>query len=111
MRFSEGGNTADLVTPGGYHEARSWGEGDDVFMPERPDWHQWAACKGQDQSLWFPERNASRTRIAAAKAICETCAVRTDCLTDALARDERVGIWGGLAEKDRRLVRRQRRVS
>ena len=49
--------------------------------------------------------------VAAAKAVCQGCVVRDDCLDYALATVERHGIWGGLTEKDRREVAKQRRLA
>jgi WhiB family redox-sensing transcriptional regulator len=34
--------------------------------------------------------------------------VREDCLEYALANGEKFGIWGGLSERERRRLRRQR---
>ena len=36
------------------------------------------------------------------------CVVREDCLEYALANGEKFGIWGGLSERERRRIRRQR---
>ena len=43
----------------------------------------------------------------AAKRICQTCTVQTECLEYALANDERFGIWGGLSERERRRLKRR----
>ena len=40
--------------------------------------------------------------------MCRGCEVRVDCLEYALAHGEKFGIWGGLSERERRRVRRQR---
>jgi hypothetical protein len=34
--------------------------------------------------------------IAAARAVCHTCAVRVECLMYARQRGERHGVWGGI---------------
>lgn len=68
-------------------------------------WQERANCLGVDPDLFFPERGAS-TREA--KAVCRSCEVRVDCLEYALAHGEKFGIWGGLSERERRRVRRQR---
>ena len=68
-------------------------------------WQEEANCLGVDPDLFFPERGAS-TREA--KAVCRGCEVRVDCLEYALAHGEKFGIWGGLSERERRRVRRQR---
>ena len=43
-----------------------------------------------------------------AKEVCKGCVVRGDCLEYALANGEKFGIWGGLSERERRRLRRQR---
>jgi WhiB family redox-sensing transcriptional regulator len=71
-------------------------------------WHDRANCKGANADLFFPERGAS-TRSA--KAICRECQARGDCLEFALRSGEKFGIWGGLSERERRRVRRERQVA
>jgi WhiB family redox-sensing transcriptional regulator len=73
--------------------------------PSERRWQEEANCLGVDPDLFFPERGAS-TREA--KAVCRSCEVRVDCLEYALAHGEKFGIWGGLSERERRRVRRQR---
>ncbi|MFM7534397.1 MAG: WhiB family transcriptional regulator [Acidimicrobiales bacterium] len=71
-------------------------------------WQDEANCLGVDPDLFFPERGAS-TREA--KAVCRACAVRSECLEFALANGEKFGIWGGLSERERRRIRRQRALN
>jgi len=68
-------------------------------------WQEYANCLGVDPDLFFPERGAS-TREA--KEVCRGCVVRDDCLEYALANSEKFGIWGGMSERERRRIRRQR---
>ncbi len=68
-------------------------------------WQEFANCLGVDPDLFFPERGAS-TREA--KEVCRGCVVRPDCLEFALANGEKFGIWGGMSERERRRIRRQR---
>ena len=68
-------------------------------------WQDQANCLGVDPDLFFPERGAS-TREA--KEVCRGCEVRQQCLDYALANGEKFGIWGGLSERERRRLRRQR---
>jgi WhiB family redox-sensing transcriptional regulator len=72
---------------------------------EERRWQEQANCLGVDPDLFFPERGAS-TREA--KSVCRGCEVRVECLEYALAHGEKFGIWGGLSERERRRVRRQR---
>ncbi len=71
-------------------------------------WQVQANCLGVDPDLFFPERGAS-TREA--KAVCRACVVRADCLEYALVNGEKFGIWGGLSERERRRLRRQRALA
>ncbi len=68
-------------------------------------WQDEANCLGVDPDLFFPERGAS-TREA--KEVCRGCVVKDDCLEYALENGEKFGIWGGLSERERRRLRRQR---
>ena len=69
------------------------------------NWQDGANCHGLDPDLFFPERGAS-TREA--KEVCRGCVVREQCLEFALQNGEKFGIWGGLSERERRRIRRQR---
>ena len=69
------------------------------------NWQDDANCLGVDPDLFFPERGAS-TREA--KEVCRGCVVREQCLEFALQNGEKFGIWGGLSERERRRIRRQR---
>lgn len=68
-------------------------------------WQDYANCRGADADLFFPERGASTRR---AKSICRACEVRVECLEYAIANSEKFGIWGGLSERERRRIRRER---
>ena len=76
-----------------------------MYGPQERSWQTRANCMGVDPDLFFPERGAS-TREA--KEVCRGCVVREDCLEYALANGEKFGIWGGLSERERRRLRRQR---
>jgi WhiB family redox-sensing transcriptional regulator len=71
-------------------------------------WQQYANCLGVDPDLFFPERGAS-TREA--KEVCRGCVVREDCLEYAITHSEKFGIWGGLSERERRRIRRERALA
>jgi WhiB family redox-sensing transcriptional regulator len=72
-------------------------------------WQDEANCRGMDADLFFPERGES---TADAKAVCAVCPVKTECLDDALTSPtEKFGIWGGPSERERRRLRRNRRVA
>lgn len=66
-------------------------------------WQDQALCAQTDPESFFPEKGGS-TREA--KAVCQSCEVRAECLDYALANDERFGIWGGLSERERRKLKK-----
>lgn len=69
-------------------------------------WRNRGACNGLDPAVFFPD---SEENAGEAKSICAECVVRLSCLEHALAVRERDGVWGGLTEKERRRMIRQRR--
>lgn len=75
--------------------------------PNATHWQTEANCLGVDADLFFPERGASTKE---AKAVCQGCEVKNDCLEYALKNGEKFGIWGGLSERERRRIRRVRRI-
>lgn len=75
-----------------------------------PAWRQHARCKGVDPEVFHPSEEDDDA--AEAKAICAQCPVREACLEHALAVREKHGVWGGLTERERRrLIRQRRRAS
>lgn len=73
----------------------------------RDDWRDLAECKGMDPDFFFPDRGESLRDV---KAVCAGCPVRRECLDYALDNNEKVGVWGGLSERARRQIRRDRRL-
>jgi WhiB family redox-sensing transcriptional regulator len=71
------------------------------------DWRPLAACRSHDPNLWFPERGQS-DHVRQAKAICASCPVREQCLEQAIADGETVGIWGGLSGREMKAERKRR---
>jgi WhiB family redox-sensing transcriptional regulator len=86
-----------------------------VAVLGRPDeleeWMSQAVCASVDPELWFPAREGSSVT---AKRICKgfrdrpPCPVRLECLEYALRWDERFGVWGGLSERERNKLKKQR---
>lgn len=86
--------------------------------PTQPSWDsgQWrdgAACREADPGLFFPVgvTGLAGVQIADAKAVCQRCGVREECLEFALQTNQEYGVWGGLSEEERRGIRRGRRAA
>lgn len=80
------------------------GECADVsILGERPSWERKAACRGKGCNLWF---TSSTEDLEAARAVCEPCSVRRECLAYALSDRTLEGIWAGTTEADRRRMRK-----
>ena len=69
----------------------------------REDWTVHAKCRGTKDAL-FPEA-AEQKR---ARLMCSGCPVRSECLAEALDNRIEWGVWGGMTERERRLLLRQR---
>jgi WhiB family transcriptional regulator, redox-sensing transcriptional regulator len=72
-------------------------------------WMSDGACRQADPELFFPIATGAgpaARQVEAAKAVCDPCAVRPNCLSYALeAMPE--GIWGGTTLEERLAARRR----
>ncbi len=77
------------------------------FAVGSPGWMPRGACRGEDPELFFPVTAAgpALAQVLAAKAVCFRCAVRTTCLSYALATGQ-AGIWGGTTQEERQAMGR-----
>jgi hypothetical protein len=58
--------------------------------------------------MWDDEPGRrDETTILAAREICDNCPVLDDCRAYALATGEPAGIWGGLTEPERAVIRKR----
>lgn len=72
----------------------------------KTDWRHRAACREEDPELFFPigTTGPALRQAAEVKAVCGRCTVALNCLSWALATGQDAGIWGGLAEDERRVL-------
>jgi len=70
-----------------------------VVARNERSWRHSAACKGMDPDLFFPTRSG-RGSLDAARAVCDTCPVSTQCYQEGCT--EYAGVWGGLSATQRR---------
>ena len=68
-------------------------------------WVKRGACAGLDDDM-FP--SSSDAEIDDAKAVCGNCTVIQQCRQWALDTREPFGVWGGMSEKERANLLRQR---
>ena len=93
-------------------DLRDVDRGPDDFDVVDPGWQRQAACRYCSPDLFFPAgtTGAAVDEIAAAKAVCATCPVQSQCLRFALATGQAYGIWGGTTEDERVMIRRLQRA-
>lgn len=65
-------------------------------------WEDQAACQGMETEWFYPDRGESHHEQ---RTVCELCPVRRECLTVAVERREKFGVWGGTSERQRRDLR------
>ncbi len=68
------------------------------------DWTARGRCVGRDPDELFVTGAAQRE----AAKVCNGCPVRLECLADALDNETEFGVWGGLTERQRRALLKQR---
>jgi WhiB family redox-sensing transcriptional regulator len=74
-----------------------------VTAVRHEDWTVHAKCQGMEDAL-FPEASDQKR----ARLLCSGCPVRSECLAEALDNRIEWGVWGGMTERERRLLLRQR---
>lgn len=67
-------------------------------------WHENAPCRSVDGDLWFPDIGDNGEQ---AKRICRTCLYKAPCITEAIGRGEKHGIYAGISIKKAAAVRRE----
>jgi WhiB family redox-sensing transcriptional regulator len=74
-------------------------------------WRSRGACKTADPGLFFgPEgetAGARDKRETAATTVCQRCPVSSKCLSYAVGKPEKAGVWGGMGEEERARYRRR----
>lgn len=66
------------------------------------DWALQAKCRGMEDALFVEASEQKRAR-----SVCAGCPVRSECLAEALDNRIEWGVWGGMTERERRLLLRQ----
>ena len=75
-------------------------------VPKTPigAWATRGNCLGTDPEALFVQGSAQHQ----AKRVCAGCPVKLECLAAALDNRIEFGVWGGLTERERRVVLRRR---
>lgn len=77
------------------------------------------ACKGKPTEWFFPggagagshaSRKQEREKLVLARQVCNTCSIMNYCLEYSL-RHEPIGVWGGMGEEERALLRFERGIT
>ena len=76
-----------------------------MSVVEADDWTLAARCRGMEDALFPDGKDQKRARL-----VCQGCPVRSTCLAEALDNRIEWGVWGGMTERERRQLLRQRPV-
>ena len=74
-----------------------------MSLAEVSEWTLHAKCRDMADAL-FPEGKDQKR----ARSVCVGCPVRSECLAEALDNRIEWGVWGGMTERERRQLLRQR---
>ena len=83
------------------------GPAHEAFKFIAPVWFLEAACDDSNADF-FPDRGQD---VKEAKAICQECPVKEECLQMALENRNTYGIWGGTTVLERKRIKRAKRAS
>jgi len=73
---------------------------------QAPEWTDQGRCRGMDPKVFFPTDGQG---VQDAVAICRTCPVQAPCLEYALVNRIQHGVFGGVSERGRDRILRERR--
>ena len=78
-------------------------------MTAGTNWRDRAACLRKDPELFFPigATGPAHRQAEQAKHVCTSCLVRDPCLSFAFTAGIDHGVWGGLSEEERRVLKRR----
>ena len=77
-----------------------------------PSEYEAPLCASVGGDFWFPEKVAggtNGTELQMVKSICRQCSHQTECAEWGIQKED-FGVWGGLSELDRRLIRRKKNI-
>lgn len=74
----------------------------EFHMIDNHDWVEYALCAEDEPDSLFVQGAAQRQ----VRMRCMECPVRLECLADALQSQMSYGVWGGLTERERRVILR-----
>jgi WhiB family redox-sensing transcriptional regulator len=77
-----------------------------IVLDSRAERWSRAACSTADPELFFPISSSGPAvhQAKRAKAICARCEIRQACLDYAIDAGPIQGVWGGMTERERRLL-------
>lgn len=87
-------------------------EGSVPDTPRAADWRDDAACAGEDSEIFFASEGtpAGQAKVRHAKVVCWSCPSMQACGQWAFETRQAFGVWGGVAERERRAILRRRGI-
>ncbi len=78
-------------------------KGANVTAAQVDQWTMSASCRGMEDKLFCEAKDQRQAR-----KVCRHCPVQIDCLIEALDNRIEWGVWGGMTERERRTLLRNR---
>lgn len=78
-----------------------------------PNQYEAPLCASVGGDFWFPEKatgGSNSTEMVMAKSICRQCSHQAECAEWGIYK-EMHGIWGGITEGERVLIRRNKKIT
>jgi hypothetical protein len=72
------------------------------------NWWEQAACRTDGTERWFRQHRTQQETTELVRVCHEVCPVQEECLSEALERCERFGVWGGYTEPELFAIRTRR---
>ena len=104
-RLVKGNTAGDVVDALPLERLRQKAHGTEgtVMVVRDQDWTSFAKCRGTKDDMFGDAHDQKRARL-----LCVGCPVRFECLAEALDSRIEWGVWGGMTERERRSLLRQR---
>jgi len=77
----------------------------DLLVSQSSPFNGTQLCLDEDPDLFFPRYYSDLDQVEKAKAVCQDCWIKDQCLDYAMKTPRLQGIWGGTTPRERKRLR------